>query len=183
MKLEDDKPITIRKKTELCDYCAYLECSDDCNCPDCSPLQEPREKKTIPLEWCYVHKKKNCIQPLPPQPEKTDYQKRIEEILDNNTFFSERSGGVCLNRNVIKNLLSLLQEVRSEALEAQEKRIEEIIKSLEWKQPTKYHEDKEEAKICKVLEHPCKARQYEFRDLKNHYNYALKDVLSKLKEV
>jgi hypothetical protein len=114
MKLEDDKPITIRKKTELCDYCAYLECSDDCNCPDCSPLQEPREKKTIPLEWCYVHKKKNCIQPLPPQPEKTDYQKRIEEILNDNTFFSEKTDCLCLNKKVIKELLSLLQEVRSE---------------------------------------------------------------------
>ena len=100
-----------------CDCPVHIKCEHSRN--HCSPLQEPREKKEGFCKKCnryFVEYNPNhsCFGELSPQPEKTDYQKRIEEILDNNTFFSERSGGVCLNRNVIKNLLSLLQEVRSE---------------------------------------------------------------------
>jgi hypothetical protein len=126
----------------------------------CSPLQEPRENKLAKamLKANKVfYTKQQTIKVLPPQPEKTDYQKRIEEILEDDRL-KHTDGSICLF--TIHRLLALLQEVRSEALEAQEKRIVEIIGGMKKKNLS---ESKTKESIS--------------------YNQALSDVLSKLKEV
>jgi len=109
------------RKLHICGSC--FDCSKKNDLRFRSPLQEPRENKLAKamLKANKVfYTKQQTIKVLPPQPEKTDYQKRIEAIVNRNRYLFDQDA-------LIEELLSLLQEVRSEALEAREKRIEEII--------------------------------------------------------
>ena len=99
------------------------------SCSHCSPLQEPREKKEGFCKKCnryFVEYNPNhsCFGELSPQPEKTDYQKRIEEIVKPYKWRVQDEGDIEI-KPFVDQLLSLLQEVRSE----ERKRIKEKRKT------------------------------------------------------